>query len=383
MNPADGQTLRPFLVIGLLLSLPPGVMFMQKLSLWTSPLLLLIALIGIVTVVVTTVREERQKAGLSTGVEHEKLVQLGIEPIVPWLKQNVRGHDAIINAITADLQRNLRLSKPGRHLGSFLLVGPTGTGKTFLASLIGQGLYKTSELVVLRMNQYKHANDVFTLLGPPPGMPGYEVGGALTRPVLENPHRVVIFDELEKAHPDIHHCLYDILDVAMCREKSSGQLVDFSACAFFATSNAGVESLRGLREKQVSPAEWLGRSRDALSDQGGFDKAFLARWGGIYLLDELPPLHVAEVACLQLAKYWREYGMEVTFTAPEIILDAVMRNEEFKQYGVRQLGAFIQSVTGDAIAGARGRGARQVRLEVEPARGLVVRESEIRTVGAR
>jgi ATP-dependent Clp protease ATP-binding subunit ClpA len=237
--------------------------------------------------------------------------------------------------------------------------------------------------VVLRLNQYKHPNDVFTLLGPPPGMPGYEVGGALTRPVLENPQRVIILDELEKAHPDIHHCLYDILDAALCREKSSNRIVDFSSCVFFATSNAGVEPLRALRERNVGASEWLGRSRDALVDEGGFDKAFLARWGGIYLLDELPPIHVAEVACLQLAKYWREYGIDVTFTAPEIILEAVMRNEQFRQYGVRQIGAFIQGVTGDAIARARTRGASQVRLEVDGSLGLVVKEAVQKQAGVR
>ena len=79
------------------------------------------------------------------------------------------------------------------------------------------------------MNQYKQPGDVFTLIGPPPGMPGYEVGGRLTRPVLENPYRVIVLDELEKAHHDLHDCLYDILDTASCREKSSGRLVDFSA----------------------------------------------------------------------------------------------------------------------------------------------------------
>ncbi len=377
MNPADGQSLKPFFLIGLLLSVPPGVIILQqRLSIWSAPVLLLASLIGIAAVLLQMVREARQKAGRGTGVQHDKLAALDIAPMLPWLKQNLRGHDGIVDAIAADLQRNLQLSKPGRHLGGFLLVGPTGTGKTFLASLIGNALYRDREPVVLRMNQYKHPNDVFTLLGPPPGMPGYEVGGTLTRPVLEDPHRVVILDELEKAHPDIHHCLYDVLDVAMCREKSSGRLVDFSACTFFATSNAGVEALRRLRERKISPAEWLGGSRDALADAAGFDKAFLARWNGIYLMDELPPLHVAEVACLQLAKYWREYGMEVAFTAPQIILDAVLRNEEFRQYGVRQLGAFIQGVTGEAIAQARGQGARRVRLEVDPARRLVVQVAE-------
>src|SRR6185437_14732882 len=157
---------------------------------------------------------------------------------------------------------------------------------------------------------------------------------------------------------DIHHCLFDILDTARCREKSSGRTVDFSGCVFFGTSNAGVEALRALCEADESgrapdPARWLGRSRDALAESAGFDKAFLARWSGIHFMDELPPLHVAEVACLQLAKHWREYGIEVAYTAPEIVLRAVERNEEFRAYGVRQLASYLQTATADAILQAR------------------------------
>jgi ATP-dependent Clp protease ATP-binding subunit ClpC len=259
------------------------------------------------------------------------------------------------------------LATSGRTLGAFFLVGPTGTGKTFLGQLIAEALYPESEPILLRMNQYKHGDDVFTLIGPPPGSPGYEVGGTLTRPVLQNPRRVIVFDELEKAHRDLQHCLYDILDTATCREKSSGRTVDFSACVFFATCNAGVEALRAVRrESGNDPVAWLGRSRDALVDAAGFDRAFLARWSSIVLMDELSPVHVAEVACLQLARHWRNYGIEVQHAAPELILDAVQRNEEFKQYGVRQLGAYVQMKTSPAIGQARARGVKKVNLTVGP-----------------
>ena len=144
--------------------------------------------------------------------DYEKLAATDLTRFAPWLKQNVRGQDETVDAVVSGLQRNLSLARAGRTLGAYMLVGPTGTGKTFLAQLIAQALYPDSEPVIIRMNQYKHADDVFTLLGPPPGSPGYEVGGSLTRPVLENPFRVIVLDELEKAHRDLQHCLYDILD---------------------------------------------------------------------------------------------------------------------------------------------------------------------------
>jgi ATP-dependent Clp protease ATP-binding subunit ClpA len=108
-----------------------------------------------------------------------------------------------------------------------------------LSQLVAQALYPKSEPIILRMDQFMRPDDLFTLIGPPPGRVGSEMGGSLTRPVLENPHRVVVFDELEKCHSDLHHCLYDIFETGQCQEKSSGKLVDFSGCAFFGTRNGG------------------------------------------------------------------------------------------------------------------------------------------------
>src|SRR5262249_50443977 len=156
-----------------------------------------------------------------------------------------------------------------------------------------------------------------------------------------------------------------ILDSASCHEKSSGREVDFSGCVFFATCNAGVEALRKIREETGNDAvAWMGRSRDALVDNAGFDRAFLARWSSVILMDELSPLHVAEVACLQLVRHWRAYGIEIRHAAPEVILDAVQRNEEFKQYGVRQLGAYVQMKTSPAIGQARARGVKKLNLGI-------------------
>ncbi|HTQ38432.1 MAG TPA: AAA family ATPase [Pirellulales bacterium] len=339
---------------------------LNEASIWFAPSLLLISIAGMVLVYKTRKREERIYREGARQVNYQKLAAIDTNQMLPWLKDNLRGHDAIVESVFTHLHKSLQLARPGRTLGNFLLVGPTGTGKTFLSQLVAQGLYPESEVVLLAMNQFKQPGDVYTMIGPPPGMPGYEIGGRLTRPVLENPYRVVIFDEIEKAHHDLHDCLYDILDTASCREKSSGALVDFSACVFFATSNAGVEKLRTLAGEvgSTTSSVWLGRSRDALAETNKFDRAFLSRWDGVYLLDTLPPLHVAEVACLQLCRYWREYGIDVGYTAPELILEAVQRNQDFAEYGVRQLGRFIREQTEHAILDAKRRGSKKVNLYV-------------------
>jgi ATP-dependent Clp protease ATP-binding subunit ClpA len=348
-----------------------ATVLLNQVSVWFAPFLFLGSIVGMVVVVRARSRAERIRKLGEQAVNYRKLADSDVDKLLPWLRDNLRGHDPIIESIFQSLKKSVQLARPGRTLGNFLLVGPTGTGKTFLSQLVGSGLFPKSEVILLTMNQYKQSGDVYTLIGPPPGMPGYEVGGRLTRPVLENPYRVIILDELEKAHRDLHDCLFDVLDSASCREKSSGRLVDFSACVFFGTCNAGVDKLRALFEEVGSSTSstWLGRSRDALAEAARFDRAFLSRWDGVFFMDQLPPLHVAEVACLQLCRYWREYGIEVGYAAPELILDAVQSNQDFAEYGVRQVGRFIREKTEAAILQAKRDGSKTVNLYVSSQSG--------------
>ena len=361
----------PYMLVIVALALASGIFGLNKINPLFMPILLGLSFLGMGLVIWAEWRRNRRVAK-ELESESIRLSTMDIKGFEPWLKQNIRGQDETVEGVIADLQRSLLLARPGRILGAYLLVGPTGTGKTFLGQLIAEALYPDSEPVILRMNQYKHHNDVLTLLGPPPGMAGYEIGGTLTRPVLENPSRVIIFDEIEKAHPDLRHCLYDVLDTAACREKSSGQLVDFSRSVFFGTCNAGTEALRAVRVPNADRSVWLGRARNALRDSCGFDPAFLARWTDIFLMDELAPLHIAEIACMQLQRYWRDYGIEVDYVAPELILAAVEGNEEFRSYGVRQLEALIKAQTADGIAQARASGFVRVKLVVNNDGVLIV-----------
>lgn len=311
------------------------------------------AALGIVVRVLLLEREKRALKEGSTGkVDHAALRLKDFSLYGDWLKENVRGHDKAVETVTRTIRRGLQLSQPGRSLGSFLLVGPTGTGKTFLSLMASKALWPDKEPVVLRMNQCKDPSDVRLLLGSADGG-----AGLLTQPVLDDPHRVVVLDEIDKCHPEVLHCLFDALDGGRCRDKSTGRTVDFSGCVFFATCNAGTETLRGLGA--LEPAAYVAKARDVLAGEAGFEKSFLARFSEIVLLDTLPTVHIAEIACLLMTKQWREQGMEISYVSPEFLARVVTANGEFTHYGVRQLAHCVRRMTDPLIEEAR-RGGRTV-----------------------
>jgi ATP-dependent Clp protease ATP-binding subunit ClpA len=198
--------------------------------------------------------------------------------------------------------------------------------------------------------------------------------------VSENPYRVVIFDELDKCNPDLYDCLYDILDTAQSREKSSGKTVDFSGCVFFGTCNSGVEQVRAVLKQNDTEDARANKIRDALVGATAFAKPFLARWTRVEMMDELKPINVAEVALLQLRRYWQDFGIELTYVAPQLLLDAVQKNEEFRAYGVRQLSAYIRRQTNQAISQARHAKVTRVYLDDSPAGDIMVKPDGIAVV---
>ena len=362
--------MHPLFTLMVVLGIVTGMYSVYGIFPVSMPIIFVASLAGFFIRLNQFIHEKKKQTDAGAAVDFAKLRSKQLSFFGDWIKENVRGHDEITDHIVGHIQQGLAVAAPGQVLGAFLLPGPTGTGKTFLAEMVAKALYKESEPLLLSMSQYKSPQDVFTLIGPPPGYQGYEIGGSLTRPVLENPYRVVILDEFEKAHPDVQHCFYDILDTAQCYEKSSGKKVHFGACVFFATCNSGVDSLRKIWKDTPDNALRTGRAREAMAREG-FERPLLARFTDILLMDQLSPVEIAEVACLQIAKHWRQYGIEVEYTSPEVLVEAIRRNVEFQDYGVRQLAGLIRDITTPSIEEARRLGSTRVRLELDKKTGQV------------
>lgn len=365
-----GMGLHPVFILLAVIGVVTGMFTLYSFFPPIMPILFGASTLGLVVRSAQLAKEKRREKDSREDIQFSDLRAKDLSATGEWVKERLRGHDPAVDRIAARVRQGLGVAAPGRIAGAFMLIGPTGTGKTFLAELFAKAIYPDVEPLILRMNQYKDHQDVYTLIGPPPGQPGYEVGGALTRPVLENPYRVIVLDEFDKSHLDVRHCLYDILDTGQCREKSSGRIVHFGACVFFATCNSGTTALRGIWKESSDPAVRTGRAREALAREG-FERPLLARFQQIELLDELPAVTIAEVACLTMAKHWRQYGIEVSYASPEVLIDAVKRNVEFKDYGVRQLAHLIQELTTASIESARQGGANRVTLGLDPKTGKI------------
>src|ERR1700760_1483441 len=145
-------TINPYMLIVVVLTIAGAIFGLNKVSPWFMPIVFLLSCAGIGLLIWNQRKASRRDRGEVAVADYEKLAAPDLVRYGPWLKQNIRGQDETVDAVLGDLQRNLSLARAGRILGAYLLVGPPGTGKTFLAQLISQALYPNSDPVILRMN---------------------------------------------------------------------------------------------------------------------------------------------------------------------------------------------------------------------------------------
>ena len=289
----------------------------------------------------TGIPVERMLAG-----EREKLLQM--EQLIG---KRVIGQDQAVKAVSAAVRRaRAGLQDPGRPLGSFLFLGPTGVGKTELTKALAEYLFDDSNAMVrIDMSEYMEKHAVSRLVGAPPGYVGYEEGGVLTEAVRRRPYQVVLFDEVEKAHADVFNILLQVLDDGRLTD-GQGRTVDFSNTIIILTSNLGSQYLAALGEddavEKVEPQVMeVVRSH--------FRPEFLNRLDEIILFHRLGQAHMGPIVDIQIARLGRlledrKIGLELTDGARawlgRVGYDPV--------YGARPLKRAVQKYLQDPLADA-------------------------------
>ena len=281
-----------------------------------------------------------------TGIPVSRLVQGEREKLLTLdetLHKRVVGQDEAVQAVTEAIQRSRAgIQDPNRPIGSFLFLGPTGVGKTELAKTLAQALFDDeANLVRIDMSEYMEKFSVSRLIGAPPGYVGYEEGGQLTEAVRRKPYSVVLFDEVEKAHPDVFNVLLQVLDDGRITD-SQGRTVDFKNTILILTSNLGSEFLLGGVNADGTIEDHAKNQVQQLLRRS-FRPEFLNRLDEIVFYKPLTRENVTKIIDLQIAGLNRrlenqQIRVELTEAAKLAIVDASYD----PQYGARPLRRYVQ-----------------------------------------
>ena len=277
--------------------------------------------------------------------EREKLLRL---PDV--LHERVIGQDEAVQKVAdAILRSRAGIRDEARPIGSFLFLGPTGVGKTELAKAVAEALFDDEKnMVRIDMSEYMEKFSVSRLIGAPPGYVGYDEGGQLTEAVRRRPYCVVLFDEIEKAHPDVFNVLLQVLDDGRITD-SQGRTVDFKNTILIMTSNLGSDILlQGIENGEITAA-----ARDAMNAllRRSFRPEFLNRIDETVCYKPLSESEIALIADLQLKGLRERLAARQLSLAVEDSAKALILREGYDPvYGARPLRRYLQSAVETAIA---------------------------------
>ena len=293
-----------------------------------------------------------------TGIPVTKLLEGELDRLLHMeerLAERVVGQTAAVRAI-ADAVRRARagLQDPNRPLGSFFFLGPTGVGKTELARALAEFLFDDERAMVrLDMSEYMEKHSVARLIGSPPGYVGFEEGGQLTESVRRRPYSVVLFDEIEKAHPDVAQVLLQILEDGRLTD-GKGRTVDFRNTLVIMTSNIGSDLILEAGGKE---SEEL-RARLMAALRGQFRPELLNRIDEILIFEALSPEALRQIVRLELRKVERRLrDRELSLDADPAVLDLLVREGYDPVYGARPLRRVIDRLVQNPLAQALLRGA--------------------------
>jgi ATP-dependent Clp protease ATP-binding subunit ClpB len=286
-----------------------------------------------------------------TGIPVSRLMEGEVEKLLHMeerLHERVIGQDEAISAVANAIRRaRAGLQDPNRPLGSFIFLGPTGVGKTELARALAEFLFDTDQAIVrIDMSEYMERHAVARLIGAPPGYVGYEEGGQLTEAVRRRPYSLVLFDEIEKAHPDVFNTLLQVLDDGRLTD-SQGRVVDFKNTVIIMTSNLGSSSIVGLATHDQEAM----RERVMEAVRQHFRPEFLNRIDELVIFEPLSREQIGEIVEIQLKRVSdrladRNIELRITPAAREWL-----GNRGYDPvYGARPLKRLVQREVLDSLA---------------------------------
>ena len=289
-----------------------------------------------------------------TGLESEKLMKLE-----DTLHESVIGQDEAINAVAKAIRRGrVGLKDPKRPIGSFLFLGPTGVGKTQICKALALAVFGTENaLTRVDMSEYMERHTVSKLIGSPPGYVGYEEGGQLSEKIRRNPYSIILFDEIEKAHPDVFNILLQVLDDGHITD-SQGRKVNFKNTIIIMTSNAGAMNI--IEPKQLGFASDIDEKREYNDMKSKvfeelkqmFKPEFLNRIDETIVFHQLSKENMKDILDILLKELSKRLNeqMNISLKLSARVKDYIIDKSYDKKYGARPLKRTIQNLLEDKLA---------------------------------
>ena len=315
---------------------------------------------------VSTLKEEDIANVISswTGIPVTKVSQSEndkLKNLEDNLHKRVIGQDEAVSAVAKAIKRSrMGLKDPNKPIGSFLFLGPTGVGKTELSKALAENLFGSEDsLIRIDMSEYMESHSVAKLIGSPPGYVGYDEAGQLTEKVRRKPYSVILFDEIEKAHPDVMNMLLQVLDDGRLTD-SQGRTVNFKNTVIIMTSNVGAKlitdkkTLGFIEEKESGEKEYQDIKKDVMGElKKEFKPEFLNRIDEIIVFHKLEDDQIRKIVDIMLnnvAKLLKE--QDIKLTVDEKAKDLVAKKGTDNSFGARPLKRAIQTMVEDKIAEA-------------------------------
>jgi ATP-dependent Clp protease ATP-binding subunit ClpC len=311
-----------------------------------------------------TIDDIAETVSMATGIP---VTRLGaddmkmIKQMGNYIKKSIIGQDKAVEALAKVIKRSRTgVATEKKPTGSFMFLGPTGVGKTETVKALAEYMFgDTDAMIRIDMSEYQEKYNVSRLIGAPPGYVGHEDGGQLTEAVRRKPYSVVLFDEVEKAHPDIFNTLLQVLDEGRLTD-SNGRVVDFTNTIIVLTSNVGARKLAdfgtgigfstssSMLEEQ---AKMDGIIKKELKNK--FSPEFLNRLDDIIVFDQLNTEHVLDIVDIELNKFIERMGLQgYTFKFSKPTKDFLAKEGYDPAYGARPIKRAIQRYVEDAVADA-------------------------------
>ena len=289
-----------------------------------------------------------------TQTESQRLLKL--EEI---LHKRVVGQNEAVETVAKAIRRGrVGLKDPKRPIGSFLFLGPTGVGKTELSKALAEAMFGNENAIIrVDMSEYMEKHSVSKMIGSPPGYVGFEEGGQLSEQVRKNPYSVILFDEIEKAHPDVFNVLLQVLDDGRITE-SQGRTVDFKNTIIIMTSNAGAQCIvdpkkLGFSNVENAESEHKDMKNNVMEEiKRMFKPEFLNRIDDIIVFRALSKEDVKGIAALMLKELKNRLAkqMDITLTYGDTVKNFIFEKGYDKKYGARPLKRAIQNNIEDSLA---------------------------------